>query len=276
MQMRLAGFLVIPVWILSWIGPPLAESAIRTEKTSQMSAQKMAPRGIYRILYVSDPSSIAINLLPDPVQEADLRRWVDMVASSGVDIFDQEVYSQGWTAYWRSPKFEYDRRLQHKRFVPMLDAGIQPLDILIDESHKRGMVFIAGFRMNDNHGFQAKQQGVGIASVIQMHPEWNLKDFPSGEYYQSLQKYLLNLIESSIVRGMRRTKKTPTQKDLVSVRSQLRYEKRRTAVEAVRNGESASTVARVMKVPLRTLFSWIARYRLGGEQALQEGRRSGR
>ncbi|MBM3804719.1 MAG: helix-turn-helix domain-containing protein, partial [Acidimicrobiia bacterium] len=94
--------------------------------------------------------------------------------------------------------------------------------------------------------------------------------------YQSLQKYLLNLIESSIVRGMRRTKKTPTQKDLVSVRSQLRYEKRRTAVEAVRNGESASTVARVMKVPLRTLFSWIARYRLGGEQALQEGRRSGR
>ncbi|MBM3803271.1 MAG: helix-turn-helix domain-containing protein, partial [Acidimicrobiia bacterium] len=69
---------------------------------------------------------------------------------------------------------------------------------------------------------------------------------------------------------------TPTQKDLVSVRSQLRYEKRRTAVEAVRNGESASTVARVMKVPLRTLFSWIARYRLGGEQALQEGRRSGR
>lgn len=97
-----------------------------------------------------------------------------------------------------------------------------------------------------------------------------------GCYYQSLQKYLLNLIESSIVRGMRRTKKTPTQKDLVSVRSQLRYEKRRTAVEAVRNGESASTVARVMKVPLRTLFSWIARYRLGGEQALQEGRRSGR
>ncbi|MSO22385.1 MAG: helix-turn-helix domain-containing protein, partial [Acidobacteria bacterium] len=52
-------------------------------------------------------------------------------------------------------------------------------------------------------------------------------------------------------------------------RSQLRYEKRRTAVEAVRNGESASTVARVMKIPLRTLFTWMSRYRQGGDPTFQ-------
>src|SRR5882724_5453349 len=71
-------------------------------------------------------------------------------------------------------------------------------------------------------------------------------------------------------------KKSPAKKNPVSLRSQLRYEKRRTAVAAVRDGESASTVARVMKIPLRTLFSWISRYRQGGERALREGQRSGR
>ena len=60
------------------------------------------------------------------------------------------------------------------------------------------------------------------------------------------------------------------------MRSEVRYERRRTALEAVRNGESPSDVARVMKVPLRTLFTWIARYRKGGDHALREGQRSGR
>ena len=148
------------------------------------SRRNVAPRGTARLLYVSDPSSIAINMFPDPVREEDLRRWVDLLADSGVDIFDQEVYSQGWTAYWRSPKFEYDRRVQHRRFLPLIDAGIQPLKVLIDQTRKRGMTFVAGIRMNDNHGFQAKQQGVGIAKFIEAHPEWNLKEFPSGEYYK--------------------------------------------------------------------------------------------
>ena len=59
-----------------------------------MSATKHrppTPRGDQRLLYVSDPSSIARKLLPDPVGEQDLRQWVDMVADSGVDIFAQEV-----------------------------------------------------------------------------------------------------------------------------------------------------------------------------------------
>ncbi len=144
----------------------------------------MRPRGTCRILYVSDPSSIATNLLPDPVETDDLRRWVDLLADNEVDIFDQEVYSQGWTAYWRSDHYEYDRRIQHKRFQPMFDRGQQPLDVLIDQSHQRGMRFVAGFRVNDNHAHQARDQGVGIAAFIAGHPEWNLTDFPEGHYYK--------------------------------------------------------------------------------------------
>ena len=45
------------------------------------------PRGEDRILYISNPSSIVANFLPDPVTPESLRRWTDMIADSGVDIF---------------------------------------------------------------------------------------------------------------------------------------------------------------------------------------------
>jgi len=48
------------------------------------------------------------------------------------------------------------------------------------------------------------------------------------------------------------------------------------AVQALSKGELASDVARVMKIPRRTLFTWIARYRHGGEHALQDRHKSGR
>ena len=91
----------------------------------------IAPRDTRRILFVSDPSSIATNVLPDPVEADDLRQWVDMLADSGVDIFQQDVYNKGCTVYWRSDEFQYDPRQQHRRFLPLLDSGIQPLQVLL-------------------------------------------------------------------------------------------------------------------------------------------------
>src|SRR4030067_624284 len=67
-----------------------------------------------------------------------------------------------------------------------------------------------------------------------------------------------------------------TKRKPVMVRAQVRYEKRRMAVQALSQGETASDVARVMKIPRRTLFNWIARYRHGGEHALQDRHKSGR
>jgi len=76
-------------------------------------------------------------------------------------------------------------------------------------------------------------------------------------------------------RSVRKKTKSAKRKE-VSPELQLRYEKRCGAVNAVRAGESAVVVARVYKVPLRTLFSWLERYRHGGYDALREGHRSGR
>ncbi len=57
---------------------------------------------------------------------------------------------------------------------------------------------------------------------------------------------------------------------------QARYQARQTAVAAVRRGEKPTVVARVLKVPPRTLFYWLEQYRHGGDHALREGKRSGR
>ena len=81
----------------------------------------MAPRGSGCLIYVSDPSSIARRHLPSPTTEADLRRWVDELADAGIDTFIQEAFTQGWTTYWRTDRFEYDARPQHERFLPLLD-----------------------------------------------------------------------------------------------------------------------------------------------------------
>lgn len=57
---------------------------------------------------------------------------------------------------------------------------------------------------------------------------------------------------------------------------QLRTQKRKHAVAAVQRGEAVTVVARVYGIPLRTLFLWLARYRQGGWDALEEGKRRGR
>ena len=56
----------------------------------------------------------------------------------------------------------------------------------------------------------------------------------------------------------------------------LREQKRFDAVRAVMNEEPVDVVARVMKVPRRTIFLWLAKYRQGGWDNLREGARSGR
>ena len=140
------------------------------------------PRGTRRVHFVSDPSSITANVLPDPVEAADLHRLVDMIADSGTDSFQQDVYNKGCTVYWRSDEFQYDQREQHRRFLPLLAGGTQPLQVLLEHSHKRGMAFTAGFRMNDTH---AGEHFPVRADFVESHPELQLQDGrPDGGYQE--------------------------------------------------------------------------------------------
>ena len=170
---------------LGTFAPPSMGQQNVTDQPSSLKLGSLSPRGSRRILFVSDPSSIASRYLPDPASEEDLRRWVDDLADARVDTFVQEAYTQGWTTYWRSDRFEYDARPQHRRFLSLLDASIQPLEVLLEQAHERGMEFLAGIRINDNHGHISVKQGVGFgASFLADNPQWLLKEAPPGPYYQ--------------------------------------------------------------------------------------------
>jgi transposase len=60
------------------------------------------------------------------------------------------------------------------------------------------------------------------------------------------------------------------------LKADLRFQRRKDAVDAVLRGESPTEVAQLLDIPLRTMFDWLARYRQGGYDALREGGRSGR
>ena len=60
-------------------------------------------------------------------------------------------------------------------------------------------------------------------------------------------------------------------------RSEARAQKRKAIVEAiVLRKESATLVARVHDTSLRNVFNWLARYRSGGWQALEDKSKQGR
>lgn len=166
-----------------------------------------------QLMFVGDPSSIAHGVLPDPVGPADLHQWVDMLADADVDTYVQDVYNQGFTVYWRSDRFQYDQREQHRRFLNMLDAGTQPLHTLLDRTHERGMLFLAGFRMNDTHDFPE------YADFIESHPQWHLKvelshggkplDFSFDEVRDFIFEVMQEVVDRFDVDGLEMTFRDP-------------------------------------------------------------------
>ncbi len=134
------------------------------------------PKGDIRLLFVADISSHAREpFTSDPATPEQIERLVDHFALSGADAFGQEVFGQGWVTYFRSDTYEFDQRPQHRRWIPLLDQGINPIEIICKRAHERGMKFIAGARFGDDHG--APTQG---AQWMFDHPEFILKDVPPG------------------------------------------------------------------------------------------------
>ena len=132
------------------------------------------PRGDIRLLFAVDLSSYAREpFTSDPATPEQIRRLVDEFALTGADALGQEVFGQGWVLHFYSETYEYDRRAQHQRWIPMLEQGINPLEIFCQRAHDNGMKFIAGARFGDDHG--APTQG---ARWIFDHPEYILHELP--------------------------------------------------------------------------------------------------
>lgn len=148
-------------------GQPQPSSATPLRLGSQQ------PRGERRLIYNSDLSNTTCHL-SEPATADELRHIVRTYARVGqIDTLVQEVWHQGWSTFWRSEHCVYDSRFQHQRLIPLLDRGVAPLAVYLDECHRQGMEFIAGIRMNDRHGHNPDL----FAQLTRDHPSWVLKEF---------------------------------------------------------------------------------------------------
>jgi len=133
-----------------------------------------SPRGSRRVIYTSDLSNTTCHLSEPAAQPEELRQIVRNYAHEGaIDTLVQEIWHQGWSTFWRTDKCPYDSRPQHRRLVPIMDTGIMPVEIYIDECQKQDMEFIAGFRINDRHGHNVEL----FEKLSKDHPEWILKEY---------------------------------------------------------------------------------------------------
>ena len=134
----------------------------------------LSPRGTRRIIYNSDPSNTIGHLSEAGATEEELRQVVRNYAEKGAfDTVVQEICHQGWTQFWRTDLCGYDARPNHQRLVPLMDTGVMPVEVYIDESHRQGIEFIAGFRMNDRHGHNPDW----FEKLGREKPEWILKGY---------------------------------------------------------------------------------------------------
>ena len=143
-------------------------------KNSNITLGKLKPRGKRRLIYVSDPSNTTSHLSEPAAQPEELRQIVRNYAQAGsIDTVVQEIFAESMTMFWRTDNCSYDIRFQHQRLIPIMDSGTMPVEIYIDECHKQGMEFIAGFRMNDRHGhFPAH-----FKKLCEEKPEWVLREY---------------------------------------------------------------------------------------------------
>ena len=122
-------------------------------------------RGI-RLIYFADGGINAYNLW-DPFTEGQLRAFVDAFADNGIDILSQLVYAGGGTKPGlfvpEHPDFPWWR---NDRFRDLIDSGVQPLEVMIEQAHRRGMKFFCKMRMSDWHKRTVEESG-----FVGRHPE---------------------------------------------------------------------------------------------------------
>jgi len=164
---------------MAFVLPGWAHAQTDANKLDSGAADKAAlgslePRGKRRVIYNSDPSNTMSQLSDPAAQPKELREIVRNYAREGqIDTLVQEVFSEAMTVFWRTDKCPYDVRYWHQRLVPMMNAGLMPVEVLMDECHKQEMEFIAGFRMNDRHG----QNPDFFEQLAKEHPDWILTDY---------------------------------------------------------------------------------------------------
>ena len=160
----------------------------------------LKPRGTRRLIYNSDPSNTTRHLSEPAAKEEELRQVVRNYVTGAIDTVVQEVWSQSMTSFFRTDKFPYTPKPNHQKLVPMMDEGVMPIEIYIDECHKQKIEFLAGFRMNDRHGHHPDL----FEKVSKENPDWILKGYwPSSTRTADARTYKYGCALDYSVEGVR-------------------------------------------------------------------------
>lgn len=133
--------------------------------------------------------------------KAQLEAIVDEHAKARIDRIVHCVFAMPRGTVPRDFKSFYEDPLSDVMFEnrpiglkQLEEAGYDLIQIFIDQSHKNGVEFLGGFRMNDRH---AKTNAFQNA-----HPEWQLKELPGGlDYkYEGVRNAVLDVIEEFLAR----------------------------------------------------------------------------
>ena len=120
-----------------------------------------------RLIYFADTGLHAYNV-KQPATADQFARHMDDMADNGIDIYSQLTFAAGALKPGlfmpEHPDFEYWPNL---KLQPLIDSGVQPLEVMIDQAHRRGMKFYCKLRLTDWHRLRSREENV----FIDRHPE---------------------------------------------------------------------------------------------------------
>lgn len=167
--------LAVTVVVVVW---QRASDRLAAEAVAEPATAATSPKREIRVLHAWDGCSMWSTILnvdyngppnraiPPPAAQFSkriLEEMIDEEAAAHVDAISYCLF----TAFWSDVPSSKITDLFPWRPPGMDEAGIDPIQVLIDRCHHHGMQFIADIRMNDRHGGPPK----GIA---EQHPEWTI------------------------------------------------------------------------------------------------------
>jgi hypothetical protein len=186
---------------------------------SQPSGASAEPSRLRRFIYNCDADNMFIHKQP-PMKPADVYGYVDEVAEAGVTTFfmspnygmvmnfpsqyarlygeASDLHPSSKTAKEDSEKADRPKAALNLR--GLLDAGHDPLGIIVDRAHEKKMEFFISFRLNEVHCVDSPDVPAHariISDFWHRHPQWHIGT--PGDDLSDLHKQILGPRTSPIV-----------------------------------------------------------------------------
>ena len=151
-----------------------------------------------RILYNSDAgnafaqswmSSAHLGAMDPQEKKVIIEDAIDDIAAAGVDTLAVVCWEKFMPDLAPSKVCPDTHRLKRLQYLDMVEAGLIPMDIMIDRCHLRGIEFIATFRMNDRHA------STPPGRFISEHPQWALSSQEANYEHEPVRREFLAFVE---------------------------------------------------------------------------------